>query len=95
MLLEAPTIKYKLALALSQNNQDVVREERYLNRILQGVISYLGVKTVTSLMTGIADLGFCLKSLQVQYAILYNRQLLLNYIPNIGSIIAAGTDYCG
>lgn len=89
MLLEAPTIKHKLALALSQNSQDVVREERYLNRVLQGVIGYLGVKTVTSLMTGIA-IWILLKIAGVQYAILWaTLSFLLNYIPNIGSIIAA------
>lgn len=54
MLLEAPTMKYKLALVLSANEHDVVAEEHHIDRILDGVISYLGVKTVTSLLTGVA-----------------------------------------
>jgi len=46
MLLEAPTMKHKLALVLSDNEHDVVAEEHHIDRILDGVISYLGVKTV-------------------------------------------------
>lgn len=54
MLLEAPTMKHKLALVLSDNEHDVVAEEHHIDRILDGVISYLGVKTVISLLTGVS-----------------------------------------
>ncbi|MFD1806779.1 AI-2E family transporter [Pasteurella oralis] len=89
MLSEAPFAKHKLAVVFSSNSQDIAKEERYINRVLQGVISYLGVKTLTSLLT-----GFCiyllLEASNVQYAILWaTLGFLLNYIPNIGSIIAA------
>ena len=49
MLLEAPTMKHKLALVLSDKEEDVASEEHHIDRILDGVISYLGVKTVISL----------------------------------------------
>lgn len=89
MLLEAPTAKAKLAFALSHNAQEQWQEERHLDRILQGVISYLGVKTLISLLT-----GFCVWALLeicgVQYAVLWaTLTFLFNYIPNIGSVIAA------
>ena len=89
MLLEAPTMKHKLALVLSDNEHDVVAEEHHIDRILDGVISYLGVKTVISLLTGVAT-WILLDVAGVQYAILWaTLSFLLNYIPNIGSIIAA------
>ncbi|TCP96912.1 putative PurR-regulated permease PerM [Cricetibacter osteomyelitidis] len=89
MLLEAPTAKHKLALAIGgANKREVSREEHYIDRVLQGVINYLGIKTIVSALT-----GFCiyilLESLGVQYAVLWGvTGFLLNYIPNIGSIIA-------
>ena len=89
MLLEAPTMKHKLALVLSDNEHDVVAEEHHIDRILDGVISYLGVKTVISLLTGVMT-WILLDVAGVQYAILWaTLSFLLNYIPNIGSIIAA------
>ena len=89
MLLEAPTAKRKVALALSNNSLDRTQEELHIDRILQGVIRYLGVKTVISLLT-----GFCvwvlLEVAGVQYAVLWaTLSFLFNYIPNIGSVIAA------
>ncbi|HDX1178075.1 TPA: AI-2E family transporter [Pasteurella multocida] len=89
MLSEAPFAKHKLALVFSSDVRDVHREEYYINRILQGVISYLGVKTLTSLLTGVC-VYILLELTDVQYAILWaTLSFLLNYIPNIGSIIAA------
>lgn len=89
MLLEAPTAKRKVALALSNNSLDRTQEELHIDRILQGVIRYLGVKTLISLLT-----GFCvwvlLEVAGVQYAVLWaTLSFLFNYIPNIGSVIAA------
>lgn len=87
MLFEAPTAKHKLALALSSNG-DVKANENHINRVLQGVISYLGVKTVVSLLTGCL-VWLLLELIGVQYAVLWGTlSFLLNYIPNIGSILA-------
>lgn len=88
MLLEAPTAKHKLAVAFSKPNQ-VAQYEGYIDRILKGVMDYLGVKTLTSLLTGLG-VFILLKIFDVQYAILWaTLSFLLNYVPNIGSIIAA------
>ena len=91
MLLEAPTMKHRLALVLSSEHADeteVAREEHHIERILQSVISYLGIKTMVSLLTGIA-VYLLLELADVQYAILWaTLSFLFNYIPNIGSIIA-------
>ncbi|MFD0965671.1 AI-2E family transporter [Seminibacterium arietis] len=88
MLLEAPSAKHKFSVAFSRQDQ-IVQQENYIDRILQGVINYLGVKTIISLITGVV-LFILLKVANVQYAILWaTLTFLLNYIPNIGSIIAA------
>lgn len=89
MLLEAPTMKHKFALVLSRTPQNIANEERHIDRVLQGVIGYLGIKTLTSMLTGIG-IFILLELCGVQYAILWaTLSFLLNYIPNIGSIIAA------
>ena len=89
MLLEAPYAKHKFAVVFSSDSKEISQQERYLDRILQGVISYLGVKTMMSLLTAIC-IWLLLEIVGVQYAILWaTLSFLLNYIPNIGSIIAA------
>ena len=89
MLFEAPTMKHKFALVLSNNEDDVVAKEHHIDRVLDSVIRYLGVKTLISLLSGIST-WILLDVLGVQYAILWGTlTFLLNYIPNIGSIIAA------
>lgn len=87
MLFEAPTAKQKLAFALA-GNRNIEAKENHINRVLQGVISYLGVKTVVSLLTGIC-IWILLELMGVQFAVLWaTLSFLLNYIPNIGSIVA-------
>lgn len=87
MLFEAPTAKHRLALAMSKNNE-LQANENHINRILQSIIRYLGVKTITSLLTGFL-VWMLLEIIGVQYAVLWGTlSFLLNYVPNIGSIIA-------
>lgn len=89
MLAEAPTMKHKFARVISSDPTDVAQEERHIDRVLQGVIGYLGIKSITSLLTGVG-IFILLEACGVQYAILWaTLSFLLNYIPNIGSIIAA------
>lgn len=89
MLLEAPYAKHKFVVAFSDDPNNVGQQELYLDRILNGIMSYLGVKTMMSLLTAICVWGL-LEVAGVQYAILWaTLSFLLNYIPNIGSIIAA------
>ncbi len=58
-------------------------------RIISEVQVYLGVKTIVSLMTGIVAWSW-LEILGVDFALLWGLlTFLLNYVPNIGSVIAA------
>lgn len=62
--------------------------EKY-GEIASGVNRYLGIKTFTSLITG-AIVAFGLSLQGLDYAIMWGVvAFLLNFIPNIGSIIAA------
>lgn len=88
MLFEAPTAKHKLAFVLAGSKKDITEEENHIDRILQSVISYLGVKTTVSLLTGLC-IWILLELMGVQFAVLWaTLSFLLNYIPNIGSILA-------
>ncbi|MCD4683812.1 MAG: AI-2E family transporter [Bacteroidales bacterium] len=61
---------------------------KYLNEIGHSIRHYLGIKTLVSLLTGfLIWIGMLI--IGVEYAILWAMiAFLLNYIPNIGSIIA-------
>ncbi|WP_439240981.1 AI-2E family transporter [Lonepinella sp. BR2474] len=85
MLLEAPTAKHKFALVFSRQDGE---EENHLERVLESIIGYLGVKSMMSLLTAVA-IWTLLTIADVQYAILWaTLSFLFNYIPSIGSIIA-------
>lgn len=61
----------------------------YLGSIISSIRNYLSIKTLTSLITGIC-IWIALAIIGVDYAIIWALiAFLLNYIPNIGSIIAA------
>lgn len=65
------------------------RDFSKLSQITRDINRYLGIKTLTSLGTGIL-IGFWLYFLDVPYPLLWGTlAFLLNYIPTIGSIIAA------
>ena len=60
-----------------------------MNVIGDSIRHYLSIKTITSLLTGLI-VWVCLAIIGVDYAIIWGLiAFLLNYIPNIGSIIAA------
>ena len=60
----------------------------YFNEITRNIRHYLGIKTITSLITAVL-IYFALLIIGVDYAILWALiAFLLNYIPTIGSIIA-------
>jgi len=60
-----------------------------ISRIEKSVRHYLVIKTMVSILTGVL-IGISLWILGVEYAILWGLiAFMLNYIPNIGSIIAA------
>ncbi|KZN47405.1 AI-2E family transporter [Pseudoalteromonas luteoviolacea] len=85
MLFEAPMLSKKVHLALDDPQMKMQQIDRFLNSIN----SYLAIKTLVSLATG-ALASLILWILDVDYFVLWGvLAFLLNYIPNIGSIIAA------
>lgn len=85
MLFEARHVPYKLRFALANPRIHIAG----LHRALKGVSHYLALKTLISLVTGvIVWLGLMLMG--VQFALMWGvLAFLLNYIPNIGSVISA------
>ncbi len=85
ILSEAAGFPNKVRAILNDKNTDL---EKY-TQITAGVNQYLGIKTLTSLGTGIAV--FIWLAVQgVDFPVMWGVfAFLLNYIPNIGSILAA------
>ncbi|MFC0116734.1 AI-2E family transporter [Pseudoalteromonas xiamenensis] len=85
MLFEAPTLSQKVHLALD----DPEMKMKAIDRFLESINSYLAIKTLVSLATGVLVSVF-LWILGLDYFLLWGViAFFLNYIPNIGSIIAA------
>lgn len=86
MLLEASGLPAKLKAAF---RRDPDRTLDYYNRVTDSVQRYLIIKTLVSLMTG-AIVACWVWITQVDFPLLWGLvAFLLNYIPNIGSILAA------
>jgi AI-2 transport protein TqsA len=84
MLLEASSFPAKLRTILGRD-----ASLAGFDHFIQNVKHYLVIKTLVSLGTGLV-LGLWLAILGVDYALLWGLlAFLLNYVPNIGSIIAA------
>ncbi|MGV6989568.1 AI-2E family transporter [Testudinibacter sp. P80/BLE/0925] len=90
MLLEIPLAKRKLTyLANTQAKGEQIQLKSEIYRVIDSVIRYLSIKTLISILTGVS-IFIVLKLLDIQYAVLWaSVAFLMNYIPNIGSIIAA------
>lgn len=85
LLLELDTIPVKIRAIIQGNIESLA----YFDVIGDSIRHYLSIKTVTSLMTG-AVVWLGLVIIGLDYAIIWALiAFLLNYIPNIGSIIAA------
>lgn len=85
LLLELDSISVKTK-AIDKNTANSLA---YFNVIGNSIRHYLFIKTSTSLLTGIC-VWVCLAIIGVDYAIIWGLiAFLLNYIPNIGSILAA------
>ncbi len=85
VLFEALVLPDKIKLALQDPHADLSRGIRVVGRIK----AYVVIKTSTSLATGVI-VGVCLHLLGVDFALLWGLlAFLFNFIPNIGSIIAA------
>jgi len=85
LLLELDSIAIKIQAVVKGSDDSI----DYLNKIGKSIRHYLSIKTVTSIMTGVL-IWLSLTIIGVDYAIIWGLiAFLLNYIPNIGSIIAA------
>jgi len=85
ILLEASTVETKVAAAFGRSTQSLKRPRIFLANLGR----YLGIKTVVSIATGLAA-GLLTWALGLDFPLLWAMlAFLLNYVPNIGSIIAA------
>ncbi|MEM0514364.1 AI-2E family transporter [Pseudoalteromonas sp. YIC-827] len=85
MLFEGPSIGNKIHLAMDDPDMKMAQ----IDRFLASINSYLAIKTLVSLATGIL-VTFMLWLLDIDYFLLWGVvAFMFNYIPNIGSIIAA------
>lgn len=85
ILLEASSFQAKLAAALL----DPEKSLPYFETFIRNVQRYMAIKTAMSLLTGCL-MALWLTILGVDYPLLWGLfAFLLNYVPNIGSIIAA------
>lgn len=84
MLFEVHHLPYKMRNALTNPQIRIAG----LHRALKGVTHYLALKTLISLITGVA-VWCSLFLLDIKFALLWGVvAFMLNYIPNIGPIIA-------
>lgn len=85
ILFEAVELPKKLSLALTDASKSMDK----VTSFIQSVNRYLVIKTLVSMLTGIL-ITFAMWLLGVDFPILWGVcAMLLNFVPNIGSIIAA------
>ncbi|WP_435236311.1 AI-2E family transporter [Psychromonas sp. PT13] len=85
MLAEGPGFAKKMHVAFDESHH----AEKDLDHFLKIVNQYMAIKTIISLVTGLI-IGFFLWILGVDFFVLWALlAFLFNYIPNIGSILAA------
>lgn len=85
LLLEATSLPGKLQLVLTSSRGD----PDYFKRFTSGVQRYLGIKTIASLVTGVAAAALT-AAFGLDFPLLWGLlAFLFNYVPSIGSLIAA------
>ncbi|MBW7983926.1 AI-2E family transporter [Enterobacillus tribolii] len=85
MLLEAPYLPGKLRQALAGSGAAMDS----VDKALHGVTHYLALKTAISVLTGVV-VWLMLTFLGIRFALMWGvLAFVLNYIPNIGSVLAA------
>lgn len=85
LLMELDSIPIKMSAIVDKSTKSL----SYFSTIGNSIRHYLSIKTATSMLTG-ALIWISLSIVGLDYAILWALiAFLLNYIPNIGSIIAA------
>ena len=85
ILLEVSAFEVKLLAAFKRKKDSFVRQKMYVNNLGR----YLGIKTIVSIATGIT-VTIATSLIGLDFPFLWGMfAFLLNYIPTIGSIIAA------
>lgn len=85
ILLEASTVDTKVEAAFGRSAQSLQRPRVFLANLGR----YLGIKTVVSMATGLAA-GLLTWAIGLDFPLLWGMlAFLLNYVPTVGSIIAA------
>ena len=85
ILLEASTVETKVEAAFGRTTKSLQRQRKFLADLGR----YLGIKTIVSLATGLAA-GLLTWAIGLDFPLLWAMlAFLLNYVPTIGSIIAA------
>lgn len=85
ILLESKSFPRKISLIASNPTATLAK----MKKVGSGVRHYLSIKTLTSLVTGVL-VAVWLIILKVDYPVLWGLiAFLMNYIPNIGSLLAA------
>lgn len=85
LLAEAAVFPRKLRMALGEGGGDSMR----LTKIVREVQTYLGIKTLISLATGLT-IGLFAWAIDLDFPVLLGLiGFVLNYIPTIGSVIAS------
>lgn len=85
MLFEVNAIPYKLKKIMDDPDSGMEN----IKNAIRGITGYMAIKTVISLITGLVVWAF-LSWVGIGFALLWGMlAFLLNYIPNIGSIISA------
>jgi len=85
LLLEAASVPGKVMAVWGEESKTMVELKRFA-KVMQ---RYIAIKTVISLVTGLM-VGFSMVFVGVDFALLWGLlTFLLNYVPTIGSIIAA------
>ena len=85
ILLEASTVETKVEAAFGRSTRSLDRQRAFLANLGR----YLGIKTIVSLATGLTA-GLLTWAIGLDFPLLWAMlAFLLNYVPTIGSIIAA------
>ena len=85
ILLEASTFEIKLTAAFNRKSDSFIRQRAYISNLGR----YLGIKTVVSIITGLT-VAISTSWIGLDFPLLWGMfAFLLNYVPTIGSIIAA------
>ena len=86
MLLEVSSVGTKVEAALGRSAESLQRPREFLHNLGR----YLGIKTIVSTATGACALALLAWSIGLDFPLLWAMlAFLFNYIPTIGSIIAA------